>query len=313
MKPFCQLATTALYIMSSLTFAWKMSLPSNILIYTGSHVYPNRCNRLVNALNNRLNSTVQIDVSTSYNPLRRFPKKTVLIGHSFGGTFALLDQAKENVEGVVLLNSHWNQRLSMPYPGLRVKDKNTLCILGSKDDKLPLEKAITDLQVVHENGFRNVLFSVFSDMDHMSGTNIHAKGVVDDIMSFITCTRADLPQTDFQNLFKRPIEIPSCKDYSQTTSLLDALWKEIAPTWVWSSSHFTQFLMSKPEENFNYCFLTHDAFFVKCYNVIPNALRTHNTNVKWITLPPTSASMMKWLNYQPKVNYKNNKIEIEMI
>jgi len=76
---------------------------------------------------------------------------SILIGHSFGGYFGLLQaiQYSKNIRACILLNSHFNQRIKMPYTPLPLDTvrQPTLLLLNQQDETLPLSKAMDDYHV----------------------------------------------------------------------------------------------------------------------------------------------------------------------
>jgi hypothetical protein len=92
--------------------------------------------------------TIQIG---DYFPKTPPQNNTLLIGHSFGGFFALLQaiEYQERIKGCVLINSHFNQRMKMPYFPLTIDKvkQPTLFLLNHQDKQLPLSKAMDDYHV----------------------------------------------------------------------------------------------------------------------------------------------------------------------
>lgn len=93
-----------------------------------------------------------------YQPFQKVENNTILIGHSFGGFFSLLytinEQIKNrnNIQKLVLINSHFNARYKMPYFKILPDSIHvpTLILLNRKDEKLPLNRALDDYNYVYE-------------------------------------------------------------------------------------------------------------------------------------------------------------------
>ena len=110
----------------------------------------------------------QIDHTFSFgNNLQVFnqEKNTILICHSFSSFFALLnckyDFAK-NIKGCVFINGNFNQRQKMPYSGIQLLSvqQPILMLLNSRDERLPIAKAIDDLYVRCDERITNKFFMV---------------------------------------------------------------------------------------------------------------------------------------------------------
>eukprot|EP00952_Eustigmatos_sp_NYUAD-ZCMA_P010982 44753-Eustigmatos_ZCMA.PRE.1 len=89
-----------------------------------------------------------------------------------GCVFALRDAKKyeKKVAGVVLLNANFNERWKMPYPGLSMLDiaVPTLAVLGGRDERLPIGKALDDLHVKLKERHHHVSFVVNPTYDHFT-------------------------------------------------------------------------------------------------------------------------------------------------
>lgn len=148
-----------------------------VLLYRGSHVPVQRYTPLLHNLRHRfsdLNATVAVS-DYSFFKRRSFSEPTVLVGHSFGGYFALLDakqnNGNNNIEGIVLLNSHFNSRGTAWYPRVHQNDVTvpTLTIAGGKDRYLPLRHVLSDFWEKVDEGHPRKYTKVYPGWNHFSG------------------------------------------------------------------------------------------------------------------------------------------------
>ena len=133
--------------------------PLNFGILPGSGIdhtfYDTFKNKLKTDIHSPFGTTI---TNMNYCLFQKIPPNTILVGHSFGGFLALLYCVREtlysesNIIGCVLINSHFNERIKMPYPGIRLQsvEQPTLVLLGRKDNKLPIQKAMDDYKVMTE-------------------------------------------------------------------------------------------------------------------------------------------------------------------
>jgi pimeloyl-ACP methyl ester carboxylesterase len=119
----------------------------HVYLYKGSHTDTKIYKGLINSIEKNTNKTCQV---TPYNFFKRnkFPNDTIIIGHSFGGYFSLLDYYanKDNIKGIVLLNSHFNSMGKAWYPKIQQGEIEipVLTILGGRDTRLPLTTSLWD-------------------------------------------------------------------------------------------------------------------------------------------------------------------------
>ena len=140
----------------------------------------------------KLQDSYDINVSTpNYITWPFFPKNTILIGHSFGGSiclwYCILEKllGVSNIKACILINSHFNQREVMPYPKINISSipVPVLTILTDNDEKLPIFKAIDDAIYVKQNNITNKEFiaitgnhtSCFTESYEMNLTIYHIK------------------------------------------------------------------------------------------------------------------------------------------
>lgn len=153
--------------------------PLNFGILPGSGIdhtfYDTFKNKLKTDIHTPFGTTI---TNMNYCLFQKIPPNTILIGHSFGGFLALLYCVREtlysesNVIGCILINSHFNERMKMPYPGIHLSSvkQPTLILLGRKDKKLPINSAMDDYKVLSEHSevcSQNKEFIV-SDATHTS-------------------------------------------------------------------------------------------------------------------------------------------------
>jgi len=141
--------------------------PLHIRFLTGSQLPKEFYQPLLTDLEKELDKPVNISFM-NYFPFDPVPNNTVLIGHSLGGFFALLYAIRDKVsdtnciDGCVLINSHFNERRTMPYLGVPLQSvqQPTLVLLDRHDTKLPLEKALDDYSLSVQRKDRTKKFLV---------------------------------------------------------------------------------------------------------------------------------------------------------
>ena len=144
-------------------FLFQMSDSYNIVFLPGSYIDPKTYKPFINNIEDKLNcKNIMFKISfAQYLPLLDCKEETIIIGHSFGGFFGLLNciKNKNNIKACVLINSHFNQRYKMPYFAIPLKcvKQPILTILTRDDDKLPLNKALDDYCVSIEEKINNCL------------------------------------------------------------------------------------------------------------------------------------------------------------
>jgi hypothetical protein len=284
----------------------------NIVFFPGSRVHVTKYNRLLTSLEKKLNSTITIE---KYNPFKKLPEDTIIIGASFGGTFGLIEAMtnEKNIKAVVLLNSHFNTRYKMPYPGI---DMNKVCqpvltILGGNDKKLPLQKAIDDYFYAEENFILNKHFIIDEKLDHDACLrDDFPESLVKQICCFIQCFDYYKPPKNKYEWFTKKMLFPKTQDIAYSLNFIDALLKVVNFPF-WQNLHFFYFLTVKPSEYTNYQYSSHDSCLLKTYNVTESVIENYlekeigdQFNVTWkkTKLPTLHPSILVWLCKQPKVN-----------
>jgi len=134
----------------------------NIHFFRGSFVDTSIYSNFVQQLQNHLpDSTIDYQ---NYVTCKKFEKDTILIGHSFGGVFALLYAMNnpENVKACILINSHFNHNVQMPYASISLYDikQPVLCIFTDMDERLPCGKVFEDWEVAVNNKLNNKTFNL---------------------------------------------------------------------------------------------------------------------------------------------------------
>ena len=138
-------------------------------------------------------STVKIG---EYFPTSPPEPSSLIIGHSFGGYFGLLQaiQYPKQIKGCVLINSHFNQRLKMPYIPITLDKitQPTQILLNQQDEKLPLSKAMDDYHVYRHPTLPNYSTTPRKEFRIRPGTHtssftnpLEIQQTVSDIMQFI--------------------------------------------------------------------------------------------------------------------------------
>jgi len=230
-------------------------LAFQVLFYGGSWVSRTTYVPFINSLRQRTSWNITFN---SGDQLRSTGDETfLLIGHSLGGTQAAMDAMRypDRVAGLVLLNSHFNERCKMPYPGLSAAAiaVPTLVILGGKDDRLPVNKALDDLYVKLSRNYGNINYVVQPDLGHFPG-----QSTVECIVDFASRDREKLQRwtTPLENRFQTPVERLSTSVFvtSRPAGVIDALLEMTMPRVLWNQLHWYYFLTSSPTGYLHYLF-----------------------------------------------------------
>jgi len=223
-----------------------------------------------------------------------YTEPTYILGHSIGGTWAMMERHKANVQGVALINAHWNARRKMPYCGFTMdkNDPRTLCILGLMDQQLRVENAVDDLVVSQrsEHTQNEFMFhrmmrhtSIFDRMDHIID-------VCRRIDMFVKNQEKDeVHETLCRDLVAK-VKIPNCHDMSET---------ERSPKSFWN------FLQTMPRPDHHLMYQTDDAIYIKVYgNMVPETPNVDIVDVYESELKlPFILSFLRWVVCQPKMKY----------
>ena len=160
----------------------------HIRFLPGSFVKRDTYNNFLESLQNKL-QTESFEYM-SYISLPCYPPNTILIGHSFGGSIALLQSqcCHENIHAIIIMNCHFNVKEQMPYfPIMFEKVKNRVAVLYCKEDqqlpynmvKIDHDEALKkELNSIQFKSFHGDHFSLFLDANTTSNA-------IDYIESFI--------------------------------------------------------------------------------------------------------------------------------
>jgi pimeloyl-ACP methyl ester carboxylesterase len=201
---------------------------------------------------------------------------TVLIGHSLGGYFALRDAMRfpERVAGVVLWNSHFNSQGRMPYLRIPVDKVPThvLTVLGGRDDRLPVRKAMDDAWECSQERVMDKYFVVNRDHGHFTGITEEEgwEQVVGPTHEFLWAlatrnfSEVRARETTRRRFFPENYYLSDTAVVaSRPANILDALLKIVVPQSVWRFSHFLWFLTSKPDRFLGYLFVDENHIYLK--------------------------------------------------
>lgn len=307
-----------------LSIPWMVIHGYNVMVYTGSHIPTARYTKLVDRMQSILGNESTVSIG-KYSPFRRaYPNDTILVGHSFGGTFALWDAHKPNVKGIVLLYSHFNTRHKMWYPGVDMTSIQppVLTILGTDDERLPFHCAVDDLVVKQEQRVRNKHFVIKVGNRHFSGLPLNDRCLVEDVKinelaEEITHFIQSMDTYDngvqeqqwgwFQPSSKP--RLPHSRDFSQSLGLLDALLKASGMIGWWHA-HFLGFLSSKPKPYENVEFTWAESILYKTHGVsletfqsFVNTQMFPHIDIDWriIQLPSIHPAILPWLLREPRL------------
>jgi hypothetical protein len=299
-----------------------------VLLYKGSHVPLSHYTPLVESLNHRLsdlNATVTVG---DYSLFHRntFSDDTILVGHSFGGYFALLDAVHDQdrskkLDGVVLLHSHFNSRKSAWYPKVSQEKVRVpvLTIAGGRDQRLPIKKVLPDLWQKNDEHLADKFYKVYPNFSHFSGLSGKPKDactemLAHDIEVFVRSVRAnklhDVQRLcrDSEHMFSyRSLasKVPKVIDYKNSTGLLDALLKIVLKYFFWDWLHHIAFLADKPTPYKNVVYTDYgDHVLIKSYDLsLDEVMRlcrdslpeSYKTRFEVVTLPTNLWGLYQWL------------------
>jgi hypothetical protein len=287
---------------------------------------------LTNIQRNLRQKNIKVNVTVEkYLPLKdanEISEDTILIGHSFGSYFALLNcihnrryNDNDNIKGCILINGHYNQRHKMLYSNVNMEDitQPVLMILNKDDEKLPLHKAIDDIFIKYEENLDNKYF-IINNGTHLS--------------SFMNDTIIEEQITMF-------IETIHHQNFTLFEEKTNHLYKNMNwnfnNTVYYHPNELTTFLKSRPKYNMNYLYATTGYVLLKTDNVNINEwiyneydnlkLPNRQLELKKIYLPFGENlnesievrsffflyTLSKWFTYNPKIIFENNIIKMEVI
>ena len=271
-----------------------------MLLYRGSHIPTYKYTPLLDSLRGRFKdlnvTTIETrDYSMFGNPAS-FSEPTVLVGHSFGGYFALLDALEDqkksnNIKGVVLLNSHFNSRRTNWYSAIPQADivAPTLTIAGAKDKALPLKHVLSDLWEKVDERLPNKFYKIYPEFSHFSGLSgvggdKDTETIAEDIEVLVRSVYHNdvkavkewcLPSE--KNFSYSPLSsmVPRGRDWTNSVSLVDGLLKIVLPHYFWKWLHHITFVMQKPTPYENVVFTDNgDHILIKACNLSPDEVTT---------------------------------------
>jgi hypothetical protein len=278
-----------------------------ILFYPGSHIPHSSYEPLLSRI--RQHHPVEIGSLRSSDA-----NDTILIGHSFGATFALLDAMREpeRVRGVVVFQGHFNSRWRAIYPPIRQKKIHVpvLTVLGGRDQRLPIRVALDDVFEKIQYGLHDKYYIIEKDFGHFSGMTAeetnetvvmadHAIRFMDGLEARnMTATVAATDVSRFDPCI--PSLIPRSIVLSRSTSLMDALLGIATPEWIWNQFHWWWFLLAKADDHHNYVFETEDSIYIKARGVEAIELERKvrawtDVTTRIITLPTIHTAILPWL------------------
>lgn len=301
------------------------------LFYTGSWVSKDRYAPFLTKLQERTGMSVNFR-SLFHNPLESptVSNNTILVGHSFGGYFALRDAIKfpDKVAGVVLINSHFNDRCTMPYFRIGLKDveQPVLTLLGGKDDRLPIQKSLDDLWCTIQYREPLKYFSVNPNAGHFSGVADHDEDAMEKLLRPISVFAEATKQRNFSRIrnmtehlvhkFEPMIEHLSKNIVmtSRSSNVIDAIFNIVLPQWIWQFGHFMWFLNTTPDKFLNYMFEDDDHVFWKGNTedeeritaLVEQWMRLQSYDFLDIRLPTIHPSILMWV-YAPLLAFRWGK------
>lgn len=294
-----------------------------VLLYRGSHVAKERYTPLLDSLRGRLtdlNATVEMADYSLFRRRRSFSESTVLVGHSFGGYFALKEAKHHHVEGVVLLYSHFNSQRTAWYPAVPQKEVTipVLTLAGGGDRYLPLRHVLSDLWEKVDSGLAHKFYIVRDRFGHFSGLSAKPDNDTEVLARDIEAFVRGVHKKQFENVQKlcdpsdrrysyQPLSktIPRGVDLSDSVDMMDGLLKIVLKRFFWTWLHHIAFIMQKPTPYQNFVFTDHgDHILIKACNlsleeVMQVARRslpdTYETRFRLITVPSTLCGVYQWL------------------
>lgn len=163
----------------------------NIIFLPGSFIKPVFYKKLLDKVQNNLQEkeiNITYKIGNYFDIVNKKPNTTI-IGHSFGSYFGLLKCLEDNtgnIKNCILINGHFNQRYKMPYPGIKLSNikQNVLVILTQHDEKLPIKKAMDDIDVRNTENLHNIDFIV-NNGTHLSSFAEDVNIVASQISTYI--------------------------------------------------------------------------------------------------------------------------------
>lgn len=300
----------------------------HIFIYKGSNIPSENYIPLINSLHQTNKNITNIEfMPYSFLKTNKFQKESVLIGHSFGGYFALKDAIEDKrngnhcVRSVVLLNSHMNSRKQVWYPQIKHDELGSLPILtlaGDQDQRLPLEWVLPDLWESRNSNLHKIRpYKIYPSHHHFSGLSprktLDTVKLACDISKFIVQPRNWSEPTYYS--YKKTTEFlfPKGYDCSSTLSIFDSMLKLFWYNYFWSWTHFVYFLTLKPTLHSFPHYTYRDDILVKTQNLSFDSFCSQHKSLFWdqngikyqpIDLPTNLIGLYIWLLFSPKTQNK---------
>lgn len=298
------------------------SLLFQYLFYTGSWVSKERYTPFLTTLREKTGVPVHFRTWFEKNPLKdeRTDNTTILVGHSLGGYFALRDAVRhpDKVAGVVLINSHFNDRLTMPYFRVSMRDvfPPVLTLLAGEDDRLPIAKALDDFwsSIQYRDSLK--YFVVNPQAGHFSGVADDDLDATKTLMRPISLFLDAVRERDYRKI--RNFTEPSVRRFepmieylsrdvimtSRSSNVFDAILSIVLPQWLWRLGHFWWFLSSKPDESVSYMYEDDHHVIWKgkpadgkrAYPVVEQWLRGQSYDFVDFRLPTIHPSILVWVH-----------------
>jgi len=305
-----------------------------LVFYGGSHINKNDYKPILDQLPHNIvfkDSNLNSALDICFNKTEKQSK--ILIGHSFGGYYALNDYLKypDNVKGIILLNSHTNSARKALYPGVDYRKLHTpiLTILGKKDQRLSLNYGLHDMWQSQENNKGNTFYIVDDDYDHFNTYNQYANYTAKIMNSFIA--NIEMKNKKFDKYgFKKYLKVnkydytteklvPKLISFNKPLNMLDGLFKLILPDYFYDWCHNVLFLNTLPTKWSNTMFTDYtDSILIKTYNYQDNlndtyiksfydsSINCNTTKIVSINLPSTLVGLYRWLLCIPTIKISNN-------
>lgn len=296
-------------------FKKLLSYAFQLVIYKGSGVSTNNYLPLIQTLSQINTNITKISIQP-YSLFQRnyFTEDTFLLGHSFGGYFALKDAQQDStkkVKGVILLNSHFNSRGKGLYPKIYQNSISVpvLTLLGENDRRLPLGWGLDDLWESLEKNLSQRYYRVYPEHGHFSGLEkrktMDTVKIACDISKFIQGNQNTHPLTLKKYGYKSMNHFKKAYDLSKPLNIIDYLYSLFLPTFFWNWLHFLHFLASKPQSSFypHYSFQTNILLKTK-NSTIDEIISQYESlfyrddmelSFKTISLPPNLIGLYTWL------------------
>lgn len=299
-----------------------------VIFYTGSWVSEHAYRPLIGKIQ-RHPAVEKIEFHRWFQSPPSDRNDTILIGHSLGGYFALRDAVRhpERVAGVVLLNSHFNSRGTMPYFRVNLQEVEVpvLTVLGGKDDRLPIREAMDDAWETVQEQYDNKYFHINKDFTHWTGITetIGQDKVIRPINQFFYALQTkNFTQMRHMDTYRQRFRpdlyhlSPDAVVASQSVNILDAILGIVAPRALWKYAHFLWFLTSKPDEWMGFLFAGDDHIFLKgkekdkpiYMRLLKEWMRDVPFEVRDYYLPPLHPSILFWLCFPLTPRWKNDTI-----